>query len=510
MILNEFGQPSITPSRFAHAADRSRVRGPQYWTRSTSIDELIPPCDRATLVSLSQRLYVNQGIVGATIDQKAEYSVGDAFLPEYGGLDEDAGNEVESWLRNVWFPNCDIRGGIHDWHQLLINASIAIDHGDSFTLLTETNEGGFPMLQNIASYRVRSEGYGKMMKVESGQFKGAKIHDGIIYNKNGRAIGYRVYGDAGNEDKDDFTDVPARSMIHLYNPRFPGQGRGLPSFVRGLEDLKHCLQSTEDERRRQAIISGLGLIVTNEVGGPDLNDPAYALGTGEGCAASKPVYENTKGVYYLTANQGEKLEQIKHDSPGELYESFHDRMIRMALIGSGWAYSLVWKPAGQGTAERAEVLRARRAVSARQNLLRYLARRAVSYAVSYGIENNLIPALKSPMIWGFSKPPRLSVDDGREASAMRDDFRMGAINLSDIHEANGTSEEKHLKDRLATLKRQKMETFRVNEELEKINPAIPKIEAREIVMLTPNEMSQATTKPNSNEDDSDREQSGDS
>ena len=500
MILNQFGQPATIPSRFAHAADRSQVRGPQYWTQSASIDKLIPPTDRKTLVSLSQRLYVNQGIVGATIDQKAEYSVGDAFLPEYGGQDEEAGNQVESWLRNAWFPNCDIRGGVHDWHQLLINASIAVDHGDSFTLLTETNEGGFPMLQNIASYRVRSGGYGEFTTVSDGQFKGARIHDGIIYNRNGRAIAYRVYGEDNTAGKDEYQDVPARSMVHLYNPRFPGQGRGLPSFVRGLEDLKHCLQSTEDERRRQAIISGLGLIVTNEIGGPDLGDPAYALGSGDGCEPSKSVYENTAGVYYLTANQGEKLEQIKHDSPGELYESFHDRMIRMALIGSGWAYSLVWKPAGQGTAERAEVLRARRAVAARQNLLRYLARRAVSYAVAYGIENELIPRIQSPMLWGFSKPPRLSVDDGREASAMRDDFRMGAINLADIHEANGTSEEKHLKTRLATLKRQKIAMMEANKELEALGAA--PIESREIVMLTANEMSQTNQQTSTNDNNS--------
>ena len=44
-ILNEFGQPFT----FAHAADRSMRRGPQFQTRNDDIDRLIPSGDRRTL-----------------------------------------------------------------------------------------------------------------------------------------------------------------------------------------------------------------------------------------------------------------------------------------------------------------------------------------------------------------------------------------------------------------------------------------------------------------------------
>ena len=70
-LVNEFGQPFAVSTHFAHAADRSRVRGVQYWTRSTSIEKLIPPMDRQTLVYLSQRLYTNKGVVRACIDATA-------------------------------------------------------------------------------------------------------------------------------------------------------------------------------------------------------------------------------------------------------------------------------------------------------------------------------------------------------------------------------------------------------------------------------------------------------
>ena len=78
-ILNEFGQPFT----FAHAADRSNRRGPQYQTRCDDIDRLIPSGDRRTLASLSNRLFMNMGVPKACVLQKADYAVGEAWLPSY-------------------------------------------------------------------------------------------------------------------------------------------------------------------------------------------------------------------------------------------------------------------------------------------------------------------------------------------------------------------------------------------------------------------------------------------
>lgn len=423
---------------------------------------------------MSQRLYTNKGVPRAAIDQKAEYSVGDAYLPEYLGADIKTGDAVESWLVNTWFPNCDTRGGVYDWNQLLILASISIDReGECFVLLTETEEEKFPLLQLIPSHKIRSSWDEKT--VESGQFEGATLHDGIIKNKRGRAIGYRVY-----EDKDTFEDIPARSIIHLFNPRYQDQGRGLPAFTHAIEDLKHCLQSTDDERRRQAILSSLGLIVHNELGGPDMSDPRFALGQANRDNEAH-VYESTGDVHYFTAGQGEKLEQMRHDTPGEVWESFHDRLIREAISGVGWSYSLVWKPTGQGTAERGEILRARRAVKARQKLLDHLAKRAITYAVAYATERNELPKLRAPLSWKLSKPPRLTVDDGRESKAMAEEYRLGSRNLGELLEAEGKTYEDHLSKRIDEIVKRKQAIA----EAEATHGV--QIDEREVVMLTPNE-----------------------
>jgi hypothetical protein len=484
-ILDEFGVPVTYSSRFAHGADRSRMRGPQYQVNDTDIEKLIPSNDRKTLVSMSKRLAANMGVPKAIVAQKAQYSVGGAWIPSYSGTDAANGNAAEEWLKNVWLPNCDVRGGIHDWHQYLNDASRDIDFGDHFTLKTMTEDGTFPLLQNIPSHRVHSGPDNEI--VSAGKYKGARICDGIIYNKQMRAIAYRVLGPGGSKD---YQDIPAASIVHVYDADFSDQGRGFPTFTHAVEDLKHCLQSTEYERIRQLIISSIGLVEYNEHGGPDLDDPGIALGTSaEG--TSGVTFQSYQGgmTRYMRANSGEKLEVIKHDNPGDVWESFQDRLNRASVVGSGWSYGMVWKSAGQGTAERADILRARRAIVERQRLLGFLARQVTAYAVGFAQNKGKITRangspvfLSNPTRWSFSKPPRLTVDDGREDKALVEGWRAGTRNLTEVIEANGRDIEEFTRERANEIVLRKLIAAEVGA------AAGVEIEDREMAMLTPNEM----------------------
>lgn len=487
-ILDEFGCPVSYSSRFAHGADRSRMRGPQYNVNDIDIDRLIPSNDRKTLVALSKRLAANMGVPKAVIAQKAQYSVGRAWIPSYSGTDVANGDAAEDWLKNVWMPNCDVRGGINDWTQYLKDASRDVDFGDHFTLKTMTADGTFPLLQNIPSYRIRSGGNCDE-KVADGKYKGRRIRDGIIYSDQGRPIAYRVMDEGYSQN---FQDIPASSIIHIYDKDFSDQGRGLPSFAHAVEDLKHCLQSTEYERIRQLIISSIGLIEYNEHGGPDMDDPGIALGTAAN-GNEGVTFQSYQGgmVRYMKANSGEKLESVTHDNPGEVWESFQDRLNRASIIGAGWSYGMVWKSPGQGTAERADILRARRAVEDRQGILFFLARAAVSYAVGFAQDKGKITRangstvfLDNPTRWAFSRPPRLSVDDGREEKMLIEGWRAGNRNLSEIVDRDV---EEFLRER----SREIILSKRIAAEESAASGF--EISEREMRMLTPNEM--ATAEP---------------
>jgi len=484
MILNEFGNPM--QREFAHGANRSTLRGQQYEDRVNDIDVLIPTHDRRKLAALSSRLCTNMGVVRDALKQRADYSIGDAWLPKYAGeTDGEDGKTIARFLRRVWFPSCEVRGGIHDWHKLLELTSFAVDRdGDAFWLLVKGKDN-FPRIQQVPGHRVYSSGYSR--KVEKGEFKGYKIRDGIIYYLSGRPAGYRILTGENASDLETFEDVPAASVIHFYDPSHQEQGRGLPAFTHALEDLKACIASTGDERIRQQIISRLHLSIYNEQGGPDLDDTAYSILGRQECGQELTVKKMPGGIEFMTAGSGEKIEQIKHESPGEIWESFQDRMLRMS-IASVWVYALVWKHAGQGTAERAEILKARRLVSQRQRQLRYGARRAIAWAYSVFQEAGRLPLLDEPFAWEFSSPPRLSVDDGRESKMELQEWLSGARNKSELLEARGLTEEEFDMQRAWSVANRKIIARKVSEEASKASGYDITVDDREMVMLTPNEM----------------------
>jgi hypothetical protein len=478
-ILNEFGQPYT----FAHAADRSYRRGPQFAVRNDDIERLIPANDRRTLASLSNRLYMNTGVPKACVNQKADYSVGEAWLPSYNGTDKDAGKPVTSFLRDVWMPQCDTRGGIFDWWKLLELTSIAIDRdGDIFWLLVKGADN-FPRIQMIPGHRCYSKS--GETRVEEGVFSGYRICDGVIYYSSGRPAAYRF--NLGKDGAEKITDIPASDVIHMFDPTHCDQGRGLPAFTHALEGLKMSLLSTEDERIRQQIVSRLHLTIFNADGAPDLDDPETVLGG----SCGTPVECSTKnfpgGVMYLPSDGSHRIEQMRHDNPGEVWESFQDRIVRDAVI-SVWSYS-VWKSTGQGTSERGEIVKCRRFVTKRQGTLWYAARRAMSWAYSVFAENKRVPLLKNPTAWEFSYPPRLSVDDGRESKMELNELVTGSRNLSEVLEARGIVEEDFLTKRAWSVATRKAIARIVSEEASTKYGVEVEVEDREMFMQTPNETS---------------------
>lgn len=460
-IVDQFGRPTYISRRFAHAADLNRNRGPQFLERDRSIDELIPAHDRKTLVALSKRLFTNMGApMRAAIRQKADYAIGRAWVPLYNGSDKDVGREVCSWLKNVWFPLADVRGGVFNWWLFLRLVSHCLDRdGEAFILLTSSLDGTFPRVQSIPSYLVASDA--SLSTVDSGPYVGLRIVDGIIYNAQMAAVAYRVHDAEGN-----FTDVSARDLIHIYDPTYAEQGRGLPAFTHALDDMKSMLQSTEYERIKQQVISSILLVEQNEIGGPDYSDPFAALSKDTDDATGIAQEQYGPAVHYFRANSGGGLQTVTHDSPGDVWEAFHDRLIRSAIAGVGWSYSLVWKPAGQGTAERTEIERARRSVEERIGVLKHLGLRIITYVVAQASAARRIPMPGNMLAWDFTVPPRLTVDDGREAKAQIEAYSAGHLNETEIQGWKGRDVEDHYRERAVELGKRELIRMEVEEELQ--------------------------------------------
>lgn len=486
-ILDQYGSPYV-PQKYAHAADRNTSRGVVYRDLTGDIDKLITATDARSIRSLASRLYTNVGVIKGAIDMKSDVAVGDAWIPSYvGQSDFEDGKQIGSFMQKVWFPNCNVKGGVFDWRKTLELASTAIDRDGDQYWLKIVGKDGFPRIQVIPAHRI---GNGPDRDtVSGGDFKGYKISDGVILMSSGKPAAYRILT---GERMDGYQDVDASNVIPILDPDFAEQSRGISKFNHALMDLSACLASTEDERIRQQLISRLHLTIFNESGGPDPDNPMNSVKVNtldDGTEERLVIQRAPGGIVYMEAGGKEKIEQVRHDSPGSMWEDFQDRMIRMSLAPC-WSYS-IWKGSGQGTDARAEVLKCRRFVTKRIRDLRRPALAAFAWAYSVFQKAGRVPLLDHPFSWEFSKPPRLSVDDGRESKMEVEEWRAGLRNTDEIAEARGmTADDLHRK-RAYIIGSRKVIARQVSEELSKSSGYEITIEDREMAMLTPNEVKEA-------------------
>jgi hypothetical protein len=233
------------------------------------------------------------------------------------------------------------------------------------------------------------------------------------------------------------------------------------------------------------------LLEWNELGGPDPNDPGTVLPGGSPNTTGVTV-ENMAGgaIRYFKAGSGAKLEMFESQRPAEMWENFQDRILRSALAGINWPYSLVWKATGQGTAERAELGKAQRAVEDRQDILHYFARRSVGYALAKAIKLKLLPESPDWWRWSFTYPSKLTIDDGRVAKELESGWRCGFRNHTDIVGMMGKDLRQHYAERAEEVAMRKLAAADASAKYG------VEVEEREMAMLTQNEQPEQEGKPN--------------
>jgi len=499
-IVDQYGSPYA--NQYGHVVARGAARhtGMRPWeqVKLQDIGKLVPAQDRQTLVSASRRLYLNQPILSGAVEQKSMYSIGRAWAPKFTGQDKDFGDAATAWLSEIFYPLCDLRGPVFDFKTELYLLSDAIDRdGEAFVVLTETKEG-FPRIQHIPCHRVGSPQKMPDGPIESGPYRNARLTDGIVYNRVGTPIAFAYL----DEDFNLIQWVSFRDAIHVYDPSWQEQGRGLPAFTASLNMLRDAMQSHDLETMAQAMLSGRVFIEWNERGGPDTGDPGFALtgSTENGAQCPGVQVENINGPMntYYRANSGSKLETFHNPRPGEAWENFQDRIIRGALAGVNWPYAMVWKSSGQGTAERHEIAKAQRAIEDRQSLLMRPALAIISWAVAKAQKIGVLPQSPEWYRWTFTMPRKLTIDDGRMSKEQIEGWRAGYVNHEDILGDYGKTLEEHYDARAREIYLRKKAS-------EKWSIDGIEIEDREMSMLTPNEQSaeqmEAAKSPTTQSDD---------
>ena len=460
-----------------NAARAAQHRGHRPWepTEKKDIYDLIPERDRVTLMSHARRIYINFGPIKNAINQRSMYSVGRAFMPQFRGTDTEFGRLATEWLVNGFYAIGDTRGGMHDFKTNIFTWSSSIDvDGEIFILLTET-KNGYPLYQGIPSHRIATP-----LGMANEPMRGGELRDGIIYYPSGAPKEYAFCDKHGNLSE----WIPASNMIHLFDPEWQYQGRGLTGLTHCINDCRDIIQSTEWERLAMMQMSSISLIEYNDKGASDTDDPRNMLLGG--CPATSPnmVVESMDGgtVRYFKSNSGGKIETLVNNRPGNPFLEFHDRLLKSAYSGLNWPYAFYnGHGAGGGTAQRTEIAMAQRAIEDRQDLLFYAAKRIVSYAIAKAQKRGDLPASSDWYKWEFSTPPKLTIDDGRVMKELESAYKLGFKSAEDITAAMGKSYSDVVRAKAEEAALRQIITAEVEKKYG------VKIDSREIAMMTPND-----------------------
>jgi hypothetical protein len=186
-------------------------------------------------------------------------------------------------------------------------------------------------------------------------------------------------------------------------------------------------------------------------------------------------------IQYFRAGSGSKIESIKHDRTSATWENFQDRILRKAFAALGWSISLGWKPEGNGVATREELMRAQKTLDDIQDVTDRVAIRAVGYAVAKAQKLGILPQNPDWYKWSFTKPAKMTVDDGRTGKTWVDMWRSGLVNMSEYLGAKGIKLETHYMQRADEIAKRKLIAAKASAKYG------VEIEDREMAMLTPNE-----------------------
>jgi hypothetical protein len=407
----------------------------------TDLRSAIDEYDWEELLEYSRLLYAQVENLGFAVWQKNTYAVGSAWEAQYTGTNKKWGEEAEEWLREQWYPNCDVRGGVFDFRTNLFLSALAWDVDGDDVAICAVREDGFPLIKHCGAHEIGSRS--QDTQVKGGPLDGAKIHNGVIVDSQKRFLGVKVLGEKPSEDQ----VVPAYNCDFRFEPQWRHGFRGIPRIGAGIMTWFRVQDIDTFLGRGVALDSSIGLMhYTEEGGAPTGTDLLEGRGTGdsgnEGVEASDIKFERRMGgeIYYMRAGKGEKIEGLKSDRPHPNTEAFVARLERRGLNAVAWHYELLNPEKLKGASNRMIQDQANAAILSRQLSLGPRAKRAVRFAISQAQEAGFISKNPDPddqFRWDFDLPAELTVDKGNDDDADREGIKLGTRTLSSVCQKRG-------------------------------------------------------------------------
>lgn len=414
---------------------------------------MLPANHHRELLSDARHIYTcGNGVVAGACHKKADYTIGDAWVPQYLGQDSAYRKVAEPYVW-LWFRQCELRGLPYTGNRVAWLSSLALDRdGDCFCVLTVDPDTGRPAFQFFEAHRITSPT--GVSLVPDGPYKGATMKNGVAYDRFDRPIAYNLVPDNwvwGSTPV--YNWLPAWAVIHIFDPRWFTQGRGVPSICYGTFDWYDIGAICDAEKIGVLANSSISIVQKNDTGIHDTTPSEIARRAAAWCEAPgsqacKPHIEMLESGQIRYVQTTGEIQSHKSDRPSSTFNGFLDHILRGAFAGMDWPFEVARDMSSVGgAAVRAVVNQAQRSVNSRQAVLRAAFTNALLYGIANMTDAGELPETVDWFNWGFTTPPKFSVDVGRDRADQRADLAVGTVTLTQIVADNGGDVEAHLRVR---------------------------------------------------------------
>jgi hypothetical protein len=430
-----------TPANVARS-DRPRPRA----RLSAETRKNISDCDRRDLITYSRLLKAQCGNVRGAIALKNMYAFGDGFDVHYMGANSKWGEEATEYIRNTFFPFCNPRGENFDFHQTLLLTGYALDTDGGDLAIFTTKGRGFPQVKIIPATMIGTgdRGFETVpggMVVRGGPFDGARIHDGIIFDRENVMLAVRVWGEDENGNMT-YADIDKAFCQLIFEPEWSDQLQGVPRMATALIDLMHVEDVKDYLLTAIKIASALAVNRITEDGEPNAAERTTqeeVVSDFDTSTTRQVTYEDiAPGIYELKTD--EKLQALSFERPSMNEEEFSKRVESAALLSLGWPRHLIDPSELARAPVRLVTQIGRMCVWERQKAGIRRTRRVLTWAIAKGMKEGYLSRNddgKDAYMWEIGLPAELTIDEGNDRKADIDDLKLGITSKTNILQKAG-------------------------------------------------------------------------
>ncbi|HPA19521.1 MAG TPA: phage portal protein [Verrucomicrobiae bacterium] len=393
-------------------ANQSQARGRVPGAAPGDAKRDLAPSVRTELVRRSRYLSKNSGFVRELVGDMAIYSTGDGIRPQAQSPDPEWNRQAEAYFKS-WSARCEVTGRFSfEECQSIVCRGVDID-GEYFVLKTR-DAVGEPVIQLIEAHRV-------------GEGDREGTVDGIGLDAAGRPQFYRIL-----EDDGEGIDVPAASVLHVFEPESASAVRAAPVIQHSINNVLDEMELLALEKHAVKDNCDIARVLKSPRDLTDEDTGDFQIGAAE-IGSSDPVsLQKIVGGKLVALKPGEELDSFQSGRPSPTFTGFLEHLRRDSALGVlPFEFAADSSRIG-GAGVRLVVAKADRRFSFRQMVLigRFLTP-VWAYVIGDAIERGLLPNVPGWHKIACTCPKRVSVDAGREAQQNRADVEMGLKTLSD-------------------------------------------------------------------------------